>query len=168
MPNKMYWKSRLPLGFLLLALFWIVYSILLRQHDRRTPAALQQIVNQLAGPNAINCGRSVYSGNTLQDEKEFFKVHACSVKAFKEKKTFSVFFEHDKFGFFNMMFGLVDCDYVIYIPSGEFKLIRWTQKGERITQNSVIWSMQSLNNVHVTTWGYPGYEPILHYKDDQF
>lgn len=168
MSIRMHWKVLVSIIAILLISGWVLYSILYLRQNRLTPVALQRMALTLAGTNAINCGKSAYTGNATQDEKNFFKVHACAVKAFDEEKNFVVFFEHEKFGFFNMLFGLVDCDYVIHTPTGEYKLLSWTQVGTKIFHTPVKWSIKNLNHVHVSTWGYPGYEPILRYKDNQF
>lgn len=168
MPIRMHWKIIVPIIFILIIIVWILYSFLYLRQNRMTPVELERMAITLAGKDAVNCGKTAYTGNAIQDEKNFFKVHACAVKVFDQNKNFVAFFEHEKFGFFNMLFGLVECDYVIHSPTGEYKLLTWTQVGTKIVNNPVKWSIKDLDQVHVSTWGYPGYEPILHYKDNQF
>lgn len=151
-----------------LLLIIIVWVVLLRLQDRQTPVVLQQLAKQLAGSHAVDCGTSTDAGTAVESETQFFKVNACAVKAFQNHQNFYAYFEHDELGFFKMGTGIVDCDYVIRTPQGKFKMIRWKRHANKNSQQPVTWTQKDLSNVHVTTWGYPGYQPILKYSDDQF
>jgi hypothetical protein len=154
-------------GFGLLGLVFLQIWLNSRPRDLRTPSQLGDLARKLAGPHAIDCGRSLSTGDIIRDEKQFFKVHACAAKAFEKGNNFYIFFEHEEFGFIQSLFKTVDYDYVIYSPDGRVKLIRWKQSDEKITQTPVAWSLREVDNAYVGTWGYPGNEPIFRYSGDR-
>ena len=137
-----------------------VYLMLqIASKNQLTPSQLKKFAKQLAGPKAIDCGRSV-SG-----ESNYFKVEACAVNAFRNKQPFYVYTELERQGGISFLLPLVlNCDYVILNSKGEILLLRWNRRLSEIGNHPVRWELKPLYNMQVRKWGWPSDDFYLDYE----